>query len=74
VKSFYSQGGIRQLRIFQDPTREAGLTLGTVGMPTTLLIDRQGRELGRLSGTAEWDSQEALDFFRSTIAAEQGKP
>lgn len=74
VKSFYSQVGIRNLRIFQDPTGTAGFTLGTVGVPTTLLIDRQGRELGRLTGTAEWDSQEALDFMRRTIAAEQGKP
>jgi len=74
VRSFYSQVGIRNLRIFQDPTGTAGFTLGTVGVPTTLLIDRQGRELGRLTGTAEWDSQEALDFMRRTIAAEQGKP
>ena len=74
VKSFYSQVGIRHLRIFQDPTGTVGFTLGTVGVPTTLLIDPHGRELGRLTGTAEWDSQEALDFVRRTMTPKQGKP
>lgn len=74
VKSFYAQVGIRHLRIFQDPTGAAGFTLGSIGVPMTLLIDRQGRELGRLAGTAEWDSQEAVEFIRRTIAAGQGKP
>lgn len=74
VKTFYSQVSIRHLRIFQDPTGTVGFKLGTVGVPTTLLIDRQGRELGRLTGTAEWDSQEALTFVRSTMAAAQAAP
>lgn len=73
VKSFYAEVGLRHLRVFQDPTAGAGFVLGTVGVPTTLLIDRQGRELGRLTGTAEWDSDEALKFVRSTIAAEPSK-
>lgn len=38
------KAGFRHLRIFQDPTANAGLNLGTSGVPTTLLIDRQGRE------------------------------
>ncbi len=26
-------------------------------MPTTMLIDAEGREIGRLTGPAEWDSE-----------------
>lgn len=69
VKAFYSQFGISHLRLFHDPTGTAGFTLGTVGLPTTLLLDRRGRELGRLTGKAEWDSEQALTFVRRTIAA-----
>lgn len=69
VKSFYSQFGIRHLRVFHDPTGTAGFTLGTVGLPTTLLLDQRGRELGRLTGKAEWDSEQALAFIRRTVAA-----
>ncbi|MBN8490032.1 MAG: TlpA family protein disulfide reductase [Burkholderiales bacterium] len=74
VKTFYTQVGIRHLRIFQDPTGTAGFKLGTVGVPTTLLIDRQGRELGRLTGTAEWDGGEALALVRGAMAAGRAAP
>ncbi|UUX96645.1 TlpA disulfide reductase family protein [Aquabacterium sp. J223] len=68
VKAFYSQVGIRHLRVFQDPTATAGFKLGTSAVPTTLLIDRRGREVGRLTGAAEWDSEEAMNLVRSTIS------
>jgi hypothetical protein len=31
-----------------------------VSLPTTVLIAPNGREVGRLVGTAEWDAPEAL--------------
>ena len=34
------------------------------GLPTTILIGRDGRELGRLTGHAEWDSDEAVALMR----------
>ena len=34
------------------------------GLPTTLLISRDGRELGRLAGLAEWDTDEAVALIR----------
>ena len=38
-------------------------------MPTTLLIDREGREIGRLVGPADWNSPEALALIKAAIAA-----
>ena len=32
---------------------------------TTILIDAQGQELGRLVGPAEWDDSEMVSFLRS---------
>ena len=34
------------------------------GLPTTLLIDAEGRIAGGLEGPLEWDSPEALDLIR----------
>jgi hypothetical protein len=31
-----------------------------VSLPTTVFLDTNGKEVGRLVGTAEWDSPEAL--------------
>jgi hypothetical protein len=39
-----------------------------LGLPTTLLIDPKGRELGRLIGPAEWDSTEMTAFLRRLVA------
>ncbi len=53
------------LALYIDPTARVGTALRAAGMPTTLLIDPQGREIGRLTGAAEWDSADA----RRLIAA-----
>jgi hypothetical protein len=42
-------------------------------VPTTLLIDRQGQEIGRLIGPAVWDSPEMIDFLETTIAQKAGQ-
>ena len=44
------------------------LAFAVIGLPTTLLVDRQGRERGRLTGPAEWDSAEAIEQFQTIIA------
>jgi hypothetical protein len=42
-------------------------TLGIEGVPTTLLIDHNGREIGRLVGAAEWDSPAMMDLMTRAI-------
>ena len=34
----------------------------------TLLIDRKGREIGRLLGPAEWNSAEAIALMKAALA------
>jgi len=67
VKVFYRDVGIRHLRIYQDPTGDAGFEVGMVGIPTTLLLDREGKELGRMSGPAKWDGPEALALIERHV-------
>jgi hypothetical protein len=35
----------------------------TFGLPTTLLIDPQGREIARATGPADWDAPDAIAWF-----------
>lgn len=67
VDDFYREVGIKHLGRYIDETGSAGATLGAVGIPTTLLIDRQGNEIGRLVGEAEWDTPEMIEFLTETI-------
>ncbi|MCZ6744188.1 MAG: TlpA disulfide reductase family protein [Alphaproteobacteria bacterium] len=64
VEKFYRALKLDSLGIYVDKTLRVKRDLGIVGIPTTLLIDRQGREIGRLAGPAEWDSKEAIKAIR----------
>jgi thiol-disulfide isomerase/thioredoxin len=68
VKKFYAENGIGHLAIRMDTSGQANSTLATYGLPTTLVLDRQGQELGRLVGPAEWDAQDMVAFLKSIIA------
>ena len=71
VEDFYQEVGIRHLAIYRDPTGAVGRALGALGLPTTVVIDQAGREVGRLLGPAEWDGPEALALLRSLIEPER---
>jgi thiol-disulfide isomerase/thioredoxin len=64
VKSFYEKLGLTTLRIYLDPSGKVVFDLGAFGIPTTLLIDREGRELGRVAGAVRWDSPEVEAVIR----------
>lgn len=68
VREFFNRNGIRHLAVYVDPTMRAQSTLTTFGLPTTILIDKQGRERGRLVGPAEWDDASAADLVLSANA------
>lgn len=68
-QKFLDEVGAKALRFYHDPTAKSGFAFMAIGMPTTLLIDREGREIGRLVGPAEWHSQDAKDLIKAAIAA-----
>lgn len=69
-REFLENHDIANLALYHDPSGRLGTTLNAYGMPTTLLIDRQGREIGRLVGPAEWDSPEAVALVEAVIEGE----
>ena len=66
-KQFLDQIKVAKLALYADPTVRITSTLKAVGMPATLLVDRDGREVGRLTGPAEWDSPEAKALIRAVM-------
>lgn len=70
VRKFYTEIGIQHLSMYIDSAGKAPRELTAVGIPTTLLIDREGRELGRLAGPAEWDTSEVIEYFKRVISRE----
>ena len=64
VRRFYAAHAIEHLGIWLDPKGVAARGWGARGLPTTLIIDREGRERARLEGGAEWASDAAIDAIR----------
>ncbi|MBO6950099.1 MAG: TlpA family protein disulfide reductase [Rhodospirillales bacterium] len=67
VRDFYDEIGLQHLQIRIDQTTRASRAMKVFGLPTTLLIGPDGKELGRKVGPAEWDAPEAIAFFKSIL-------
>lgn len=65
--AFLQQIKATTLQNYTDTQGLALRTLGVTTVPTTLLIDAHGREIGRLSGAAAWDEKPALDLIQSFL-------
>ena len=68
VDKFYDEIGIKALAKYTDPGNASAKALGLRGLPTTLIIDREGREIARIEGEAAWDSSETLARFQTMLA------
>lgn len=69
VREFFDEHGIEHLKVYVDPTMRAQSDLKAIGLPTTILIDREGNDRGRIVGPAEWDEARAADLVLSAGAA-----
>jgi thiol-disulfide isomerase/thioredoxin len=69
ASQFLAETGASHLAHYTDPSGKLFAALKAVGMPTTLLISRDGKELGRLIGPADWGSEEAKRLIGAAISA-----
>jgi len=64
VEPFVQRLNLSRLPVYLDPSGASARALGVPGLPTTVLIDRDGRELGRIAGVAPWDGEAAANLIR----------
>ncbi len=73
AKAFLTENSITRLGFNADPTTKIFETLKqrgrAFGMPTTMLIDDKGCEIGTLHGAAEWDSDDAAALIKAALDA-----
>jgi thiol-disulfide isomerase/thioredoxin len=67
VKRFYQEVGVEKLGVYVDPSGRASRALSVPGVPTTLLIDRAGREVARKIGEAQWDGAEMVALVERAV-------
>jgi thiol-disulfide isomerase/thioredoxin len=70
-KAFLKQIGIEKLAYYADPDAKTFQDLKAIGrafgMPTTLLVDPHGCELGTIAGPAEWSSEDAVRLIQAAL-------
>jgi thiol-disulfide isomerase/thioredoxin len=69
VVPFYKERNLLDLHIYYDKNRNAMSVLGVSVLPTSILVDPTGRELGRLEGDADWDTLEGFALMRAAMAS-----
>jgi len=67
VAPFFAKLGLK-LETYLDPKSTVGHALEVRGLPTSILIDREGRELGRVEGALDWDGAPAEALLRWYVA------
>jgi thiol-disulfide isomerase/thioredoxin len=67
VTPFFAKHGIVHLAQYLDTTTRSSAAFRVSGLPTSVLIDASGREIGRVEGPAEWDSDAIVAFLRRQI-------
>jgi thiol-disulfide isomerase/thioredoxin len=67
VAQFFADNGIRNLEIALDPSGRLAAEAGVLGLPVTLILDREGREIARMLGDAAWDGPEARALIGRVI-------
>lgn len=65
---FYAENALTALPFFHDPTLNIGFDIAARGMPTTVVFNPDGVEIARHAGIKDWDSDEAIAYFRAIMA------
>jgi len=67
ARAFLDEVQVTNLALYADPSARIFQDLKSVGrafgMPTTILLDKDGCELAYLAGPAEWSSPDAFAFI-----------
>lgn len=65
AKLFLSRIGVHNLPLYVDPNGRLSRDLSVRGLPTTVVIARDGTIVGKLEGTAEWDANDVVAYLFS---------
>lgn len=77
-RAFLRDIGVSRLNNYADPKGESFQALRSVGrgfgLPTTLLVDRDGCELGFLAGPAAWGGADAQALVKAALSPDAARP
>ena len=70
IAGFFETIGVSNLPAHRDPRQNLARAMNVLGLPVTAILNRDGAEIARLLGDANWHSDSALAILRAVIAQE----
>jgi len=67
IERFFDEVEIKHLPILLDPKQAVAREMAVLGLPITVILNREGQEIARLRGDAEWNSDSAKAILRALI-------
>jgi thiol-disulfide isomerase/thioredoxin len=68
IERFNAEVGVTALDTNLDPRSAVARAMNVPGLPVTVVLDREGREIARLMGGADWDSESARAIVAALLA------
>ncbi|WP_295510835.1 TlpA disulfide reductase family protein [uncultured Sulfitobacter sp.] len=72
IKRFFEEAGVDSLPRHQDPKQAVASQMGIFGLPITVIMDPEGREIARLRGDADWSSDSAKAIIKALVDSRAG--
>lgn len=67
MERFLADIGVDNLPLHTDPRQALARDMGVLGLPVTVILDPQGREIARMQGDADWSSDNAMAILRTVM-------
>ncbi len=67
IEKFFSEIGVDNLPRHQDPKQALAAQMGIFGLPISVILDAEGREIARLRGDADWSSDSAKAVIKALL-------
>ncbi len=70
IERFLEEANVTALPILLDTDSSLGAAFGAIGLPLTVILNRDGQEIARLIGGAEWYDESAQAIFKTLLTLE----
>ncbi len=67
MQKFFNEIDVTNLPLHRDPKQAVAREMAVFGLPATIIMDREGREIARLQGDADWSSENARAILLAVI-------
>ena len=67
IDAFFNDYNLVNLSKYRDPRGKMAIEYGVTALPTTVVIDPTGVEIGRIIGDIDWDTANVRAFFKKLV-------